>query len=146
MINRLEFTIEIEAEKSKIWEALWNKSSYRKWAGVFFNGSYVVTDNWKEGSIVHFLVPDQSGIYSTVEKHIPNEIIEFKHIGNVVTGKEQPLDEESKKWSGATEIYKIMEGKDANTLKVEIDVMDEHLEFMKITFPKALEEVKNNCC
>ena len=146
MINRLEFTIDIDAEKSKIWKALWNDGSYRKWANVFFDGSYAVTDNWKENSKVHFLAPDQSGIYSFIEKHIPNKFIEFRHIGNVVKGKEQPLDDEAKKWTGATEISKIEEENDTNLLIVEIDVMDEHLEFMKRKFPKALEVVKNNCC
>jgi hypothetical protein len=145
MINRLKFSIEIMAEKATIWKALWNESSYREWASVFFEGSYAVTDDWKEGSKVHFLAPDQNGIYSVIEKHIPNNIIQFKHIGNVVKGKEQPIDNETKKWSGATEIYKLTERKDTNTLAVEIDVMDEHLEFMTKTFPKALEKVKNNC-
>ena len=145
MINRLKFSVDIKAEKTTIWIALWNESSYREWASVFFEGSYAVTDDWKEGSKVHFLAPDQSGIYSIIEKHIPNNIIQFKHIGNVVRGKEQPIDGETKKWSGATEIYKLTEGKDTNTLTVEIDVMNEHLEFMTNTFPQALEKVKDNC-
>lgn len=145
MINRLEFSIDIKAEKTRIWEALWKESSYREWAGVFYEGSYAVTDNWEESSKVHFLAPDQSGIYSIIEKHIPNKIIQFRHIGNVVGGKEQPIDDETKKWSGATEVYSLTEGKDTNTLRVEIDVLDEHLEFMTNTFPQALEKVKNNC-
>ena len=87
MINRLEFSIDIKAEKNMIWKALWNESSYREWASVFFEGSYAVTDNWEEGSKVHFLGPDQSGIYSIIEKHIPYKIIRFKHIGSVVGGK-----------------------------------------------------------
>ncbi len=145
MINRLEFSIDIKAEKTTIWNALWNQSSYREWASVFFEGSYAVTDNWKEGSKVHFLAPHQSGIYSIIEKHIPNNIIQFKHIGNVVGGKEQPIDDETKNWSGTTEIYKLTEEKDHNTLVVEIDVLNEHLEFMTKTFPKALEKLKNNC-
>ena len=145
MINRLEFSIDIKAERSTIWKALWDEDSYREWAGVFFEGSYAVTDNWKEGSKVHFLGPNLSGIYSIIEKHIPDKIIRFRHIGNVLGGKEQPLDNKTKKWSGATEIYTIIEGKDTHTLAVEIDVLDEHLEFMTKTFPKALEKVKNNC-
>ena len=145
MINRLEFSIDIKAEKNMIWKALWNESSYREWASVFFEGSYAVTDNWEEGSKVHFLGPDQSGIYSIIEKHILYKIIQFKHIGSVVGGKEQPIDNESKKWSGATEIYTLSEGNNTCTLAVEIDVMDEHLEFMTNTFPQALEKVKNNC-
>ena len=144
-MNRLHFSIDIKAEKTKIWNALWDDNSYRDWVSVFFEGSYAVTDNWKEGSTVLFLAPDKSGIYSIVEKHIPNEVIQFKHIGTVVNGKEQPIDDEKKTWSGASEIYRLAEGKDSNTLAVEIDVMDEHLEFMKSTFPKALEKIKNNC-
>lgn len=144
-MNRLHFSIDIKAEKTKIWNALWDDNSYRDWVSVFFEGSYAVTDNWKEGSTVLFLAPDKSGIYSIVEKHVPNEVIQFKHIGTVVNGKEQPIDDETKIWSGASEIYRLAEGKDSNTLMVEIDVMDEHLDFMKSTFPKALEKIKNNC-
>lgn len=145
-MKRLKFTIDIAAQKSKIWEALWDDNSYRKWAGVFFEGSYAVSiDNWAVASKVHFLAPDKSGIYSRIEKHIPNQYIEFKHIGNVVDGKEQPSDDEVKKWSGATESYEIIEGKYTNTLRIDIDVMNEHFEFMTKTFPKALEVVKNNC-
>ena len=145
MINRLQFSIEIKAERAKIWDALWNENSYRDWAGVFFSGSYAVTDNWREGSKVHFLAPDQSGIYSIIEKHVPNELIQFKHIGTVLEGKEQPVDNETKKWSGSTEIYKLVEGTDATKLEIDIDVLDEHLEFMTQKFPMALEKIKNNC-
>jgi hypothetical protein len=145
MINRLKFSIDIKAEKTTIWKALWDENSYREWVSVFFEGSYAVTDDWKEGSKVHFLAPDQSGIYSIIEKHIPNTNIQFKHIGHVLTGKEQPIDDETNKWSGATEIYALTEGKNTNTLEVEIDVMDEHLEFMTNTFPQALKKIKNIC-
>lgn len=144
-INRLEFSIEIKADKTTIWNALWNLDCYRDWVSVFFEGSYAVTDNWKEGSTVHFLSPDKSGIYSIIEKHIPNKEMHFRHIGNVLNGKEQVLDDTTEKWSGASEMYSILDGKDSNILMVNIDVMDEHLEFMQKTFPLALEKVKNNC-
>ncbi|HCR55090.1 MAG TPA: hypothetical protein DIW27_11785 [Cytophagales bacterium] len=144
-INKLQFSIDIKAEKTKIWNALWNENAYRDWAGVFFEGSYAITDNWKEGSKVLFLSPDQSGIYSIIEKHIPNQIMMFRHIGKVVNGKEQPIDDETKKWTGAIETYTLTEGTNNNILSVEIDVLDEHLNFMKTTLPKALEKVKHNC-
>ena len=145
MIKNLELSIAINVQPSKIWKALWDDKNYREWVSVFFEGSYAVTDNWKVGSTVHFLGPDKSGIYSHIEKHIPNSYIEFKHIGNVINGKEQPLDDDTKKWTGSTEIYKIEERNNVTTLKVEIDVMKEHLEFMTKTFPKALDVVKNIC-
>ncbi len=145
MINQLKFSVNINAEKSTIWKALWDERSYREWTSVFFEGSYAVTNDWKEGSKVHFLAPGQSGIYSIIEKHIPNNIIQFKHIGNVVGGNEQPIDQETRKWSGAIETYTLIGEKDTNTLEVEIDVLDEHLEFMTNKFPLALEKIKNNC-
>jgi len=141
-INRLLFSIDIRAAKDKIWKALWDENSYRDWAGVFFEGSYAITDSWKEGSTVLFLAPDQSGIYSTIEKHIPNITMWFTHIGTVLHGKEQPIDDEAKKWSGATEVYTLTEGSGYNTLTIEIDVLDEHRDFMTNTFPKALEVIK----
>ncbi|EAS19048.1 hypothetical protein FNJ87_10490 [Nonlabens mediterrranea] len=145
MIHRLQFSIDINASKSQIWDVLWDDHSYRDWVSVFFEGSYVVTDQWKEKSQVLFLGPDQNGIYSMIEKHIPNKIMRFKHIGNVINGIEQDIDEETKKWSGARETYTLMDHATHHTLVVEIDVLDEHLEFMKSTFPIALERIKQKC-
>lgn len=143
-MKRLQFSIDIKAEQSNIWKALWEEQYYRDWAAVFYEGSYAVTDNWKEGSTVLFLAPDESGIFSIIETHIPNKLMEFKHIGNVLKGKPQPVDEETKKWSGATERYSLKEGADCITLVVEIDVLDEHLEFMSTKLLIALERVKKN--
>lgn len=142
MINKLDFSIGIKTEKNKIWKALWNDNSYRRWASIFFEGSYIVVYNWEEGSTVLFLGPDQSGIYSLIEKHIPNEIIRFKHIGTVSKGKEQPINDETKLWSGAHETYKLSEVEKTITLSVEIDVLNEHLDFMNTKMPKALEKIK----
>lgn len=145
MIKRLEFSIDIKADKTTIWKALWDENSYRDWAAVFFEGSYYIADSLKQGSRIMFLAPDLSGIYSTIEIHIPNEIIQFTHIGTVVKGKEQAIDDETKKWSGTTESYTLSEGSDAIILTVEIDVLDEHLEFMSTKLPEALERIKKNC-
>lgn len=139
-INRLIHAIDIKADKSKIWQALW--ASYSEWAAVFYAGSYAVTDQWKEGSRVLFLGPDDNGIYSSIEKHLPDELMEFRHIGTVVKGLEQVVDEATKAWSGATEIYRITEENGFNRLSIEIDVLDEHLEFMNDKLPLALEKVK----
>lgn len=141
-VNRLQFSIDIQADNSKIWKALWNENSYREWVSVFYPGSFFLAKDWKKGSKVLFLAPDQSGIYSIIEKHIPNKFIQFKHIGKVLKGKEQPIDNKTKAWSGTTEIYKITGDKDNKTLTIEIDVLEEHLEYMTKTFPKALEKMK----
>jgi len=143
-INRLQFSIDIPAEKEKIWKALWDDQLYRDWSGVFGEGSYYVLENWEEGSKIMFLSPDSSGIYSIIERHVPNRVIQFKHIGSVVNGQEQPVDDETKKWSGAMESYSLEEGSGFFTLLVEIDILEEHVEFMSTKLPIALEKIKNN--
>ena len=144
MINRENFSITIKADKSKIWNALWDLDNYQDWTSVFFEGSHAVTDNWKEGSIVMFMDPKKNGMYSRIEQHLPNQLMKFKHIGQVTNGEQLPLNEETKKWSGATEIYTLTETDEGNLLSIEIDVMEEHLEMMQNTFSKALEIVRGN--
>ncbi|MDG1334234.1 MAG: hypothetical protein P8P74_18010 [Crocinitomicaceae bacterium] len=145
-MNKLTYSNEIVAPKPKIWEALWNEDNYRKWAAVFFEGSYIVANSWEEESRILFLGPDKNGIYSIIDEHIPNISIRFKHLGNFVEGKEQDLDEETKLWSGATESYSISDDKNGNhLLSIKIDVMDEHLDFMKEKLPLALQKIKEMC-
>ena len=144
MIHRLTFNIKIDTDNRFIWMALWEDKYYREWISAFGEGSYFKTPNWDEGTTIHFLGHDENGIYSKIEKHIPNELIRFKHIGNVLNGQEQVIDESVQKWSGANEMYSIENHEDHNVLKVDIDIMEEHLEFMKSNFPKALETIKRN--
>lgn len=145
MLNRLLFSIDIAADKTKIWKAIWEDKYYRDWASIFFEGSYYEAKNLNEGSKIMFLGPDQNGIYSLIQTHIPEEIIKFKHIASVTNGKLQAIDDESKKWTGANEIYSLKEGLNSISLQVEIDVLDEHVEFMSSKLPLALEKIKKNC-
>lgn len=48
-MTTLEFKIEINAPKEKVWDILWNDATYKQWTSVFCEGNYVVSD-WKEGS------------------------------------------------------------------------------------------------
>ena len=144
MIHRFEFSIDIRAGKTAIWKALWDDASYRDWASVFFEGSYAISEHWEEGSKVHFLGPDGNGIYSLIAEHRSGRIMRFRHIAAVKAGEEQTLDDESRSWSGATETYALIEIEDGYRLAIEIDVLEEHLEYMKSTFPKALERIKEN--
>lgn len=143
-MNRLQFSIDIKADKVRVWKALWSDTGYRDWSGVFGEGSHYLVENWKEGSNIMFLDAKQNGIYSIIEKYVSNKTIKFKHIGNVVNGKEQAVGDESENWSGATEAYSLKEDIGFVTLFVEIDILDEHLEFMTKKLPIALEKIKEN--
>lgn len=105
-------------------------------------GSDVVTDNWKEGSKVLFLTPSKNGMYSEIERHVPNQLMSFKHIGNVIKGEEQPLDDETRKWSGAMEIYELVEGTNGCTLSASVDLDEKDMDSTRALFNQALEKVK----
>ncbi len=140
-MKKLQLTKEIHANREKVWNVLWDDASYRAWTSVFSEGSYAKTD-WKEGGKVLFLSADGGGMYSQIEKKNENEFMSFKHLGVVKNGVEQPLDDETRKWSGAMENYRLKQNGDNTTLTVEMDITEEFEEYFKEKFPKALDKVK----
>lgn len=142
LIERLHFSININATKEMVWKTLWGKESYKIWTLPFCEGSYY-TGELGPNARIHFLMPEGSGMYSDVIFFKENELIIFKHIGDLINFKEQEINEETKHWTGALEIYRLVEI-NANTteLEVEVDVTDPHIEFMKKRFPQSLEVVK----
>ncbi|MCD6066692.1 MAG: hypothetical protein K0S33_1518 [Bacteroidetes bacterium] len=140
-MKRLQFTTDINAPREKVWDALWQDQNYRKWTSVFAPTSYYITD-WKEGGKIQFLSGDGTGMYSTIEKMQRPDFMFFKHIGEMKEGKEQPLNESTKSWTGSMENYTLKEANSVTTLSVDIDVTDDHVESFANIFPKALQLVK----
>jgi len=140
-MQTLQFTTEINAPASKVWNVLWNDVTYRKWTTAFCEGSYAVS-NWNEGDSVHFLDPNGNGMYSVIEKKIDNELMSFTHIGNIKNFEEMPLDEETKLWSDSKEIYGLKQENNTTTLTVKIDTLEDYVGFFNESMPKAIELVK----
>lgn len=138
---KLKFSIDIKSPKNKVWNTLWDDKSYRSWTSVFSEGSYAVS-SWNEGDKILFLAPDGGGMFSTIATKKPNEFMSFKHLGVVKDGKEQPVDEETEKWSGAMENYILKDKNGQTELTVEMDITEDHAAYFNETFPKALEKVK----
>ena len=136
-----KFETIIDAPAKKVWDVLWSDKTYRDWTSVFSEGSYAESD-WNEGSKIYFLTPEGDGMYSIIEKKIPNKLMVFKHLGVLKAKKEVPLDEESKKWTGAKEIYDLVEEGKKTILTASVDLMADFEAFFAETFPKALERVK----
>ena len=136
-MTTLNFVTNINAPKEKVWEALWDDANYRKWTAAFMEGSYAESD-WNEGSKISFLGPGgNSGMFSVIEKKIPNEQMTFKHLGEIKDGKK-----ETKDWGGAIESYHLKESNGGTELTVALDSTGEFEEYFSNTFPKALEVVK----
>jgi len=141
-MKKLNFTTKIDAPKEKVWNTLWNDSSYRAWTSAFAEGSYAETDNWKEGSKVLFLGPTRDGMVSMVAKNMPNEYMSFKHLGVVKQGVEDTESDQVKGWAGALENYSLKEEGGKTTLSVEMDSADDFADYFEKTWPEALKKLK----
>jgi uncharacterized protein YndB with AHSA1/START domain len=141
-MKKLHFKININATAAKVWQVLWNDTTYRKWTSAFQEGSYAVSD-WKEGSRVQFLTPDGGGMFSIISECRANELMEFTHLGVIRKFEEQPLDDETKAWSGGKEIYSLTEDNGSTTLLVALDAFEAFQEYFQGTFPKAMALVKD---
>ena len=141
-MKKLQFSIEIHASPASVWEAMWSDTGYRRWTEVFAEGSYAVTEGWKQGSKVQFLMPGGDGMYSLVAEHIPNERMSFKHLGPVKKGVEMPPESAPGNWTGALEKYRLVAQGELLTLHVELDAEEAYVEFFEENFPKALERIR----
>ncbi len=108
----------------------------------FAEGSYAVTDNWKEGSEVKFLDPKDSGMISKVAANRPNEFMSFEHLGEIKDGVEDTNSDKVKEWAGAKENYMLKEKDGVTELAVDMDITDEYKDMFTEMWPKALENVK----
>lgn len=140
-MKKQEFNITINASPEKVWNVLIGKDTYPKWTSVFAEGSMVETD-WNEGSKAIFGDGKGSGMVAIIEKHIPNQFLSIRHIGEIKDGVEDTESEKVKSWAGAHENYtvKAIEGK--TEWLVEVDVNPEWESYFAETWPKALVKVK----
>lgn len=139
-MNKKRYSVEIKADREKIWDVLWKEGTYRDWTSAFSAGSHMVAEDLAQGSKVQFLDPNGAGMYSVVEEHIPGRSLVFKHLGEIRNGEEQPAEKSN--WSGAREIYTLTGTDGVNKLDVDIDISGEEATMFDTVFPKALARVK----
>lgn len=141
-MEKLNFSIDINAPREKVWKVLWDDSTYRKWTSVFMEGSCVETDNWKEGSKVLFLDGKGSGMVSKVAVNKPNEYMSFEHLGEVKDGVEDTSSEKVKIWAGSKENYTLKDAGGKTELTVDMDIAEDYKEMFQNMWPKAMEQIK----
>lgn len=138
-MNEMQFTIEINATKEKVWDTLWQDETFRQWAGIIDPGTYMVGE-LKEGNELQFISAENGyGVTSLVEKLVPYELLLLRHQADTQdTGKR----ERDKEWTGGAETYALTETGSVTTLTAEFDVPLELEEYFAANYPKALERVK----
>lgn len=136
-MKKLEVSVDIHAPKEKVWTTLWDDATYRKWASVFMPSSHAVSD-WQQGSNIDFLDGDGNGMFSIIEKNIPNREMTFRHQGEIKDGQRVKSE-----WACARESYFLVELNDITTVNVVMDNSEEWQSFFETYIPKALRVVKD---
>lgn len=136
-MKKLEFTIEIDATKEKVWVALWKDENYRNWCSIFHEGSHYKSD-LKEGDDIFFLGPEGNGMFAVIEKLVPYEKMYFLHKGEFKDGVKQT----ETYGEDAIERYDLVENDGKVSLTMTMNSPEEYVGYFAGTFPKALEKVK----
>ncbi|RZK48538.1 MAG: hypothetical protein EOO99_09425 [Pedobacter sp.] len=141
-LKKLHYQISIQAPTQTVWETLWNKTSYEQWTAAFGKGS-TYKGHIAKGERIHFLNPENSGIYSDLIYCKPPYHAIFQHIGEIDNGIEQALNAATEKWTGVYESYELKEVSGITTLKVEVETEPEGVASFNNTFPEALNKLKH---
>ncbi len=145
-MQKLHFSIVINAPKEKVWSAMLDDKTYRIWTEAFSPGSYYKGD-WNKGSKILFLGPGEngeSGMVSRIKENRKHEFISIEHLGMVQDGKEDTSSEEIKAWAGALENYTFMEKNGATELLIDLtgNFADEFAKMFEEMWPNALKKLK----
>lgn len=138
-MKEIQLSIEINGAKEKVWATLWDDSTFRDWASIIDEGTYLKGE-MKEGNEIQFISSVNGyGVTSLIEKLRPNEFVLFRHSADT---KESGQQERKKEWTGGTESYSLAEKNEVTTLTVKADIPQELVEIFNDRLPKALERIK----
>ncbi|MEW6195561.1 MAG: SRPBCC domain-containing protein [Bacteroidota bacterium] len=146
-MNKLHFSITINAPKEKVWDTMLSDKTYRVWTEAFTPGSYF-KGNWDKGSKMLFLGPSEKGemgMVSRIKENQKYKYLSIEHLGMVQDGKEDTTSDEVKNWAGVLENYTFSEANGKTELRVDMDSVDEYAEMFQGMWPKALNTLKDLC-
>lgn len=142
-MKKLQFTKEINAPAQKVWDTLWNETTYSQWTKAFNpDGGSIMQSDWKVGGKTLFLDGNGNGMVSTIKtKNEPYDVV-FEHRGEIAGGVEDTTSEKVKSWAGSLEEYHLSENNGITTLEASVQTGEEWEAMMNNGFTKGLEEVK----
>ena len=136
----IQCKIEIEAPKETVWAVLWNDRTFRQWAGVIDEGTYL-QGALNQGSEVQFISENNGyGVTSQVSILEPGSFVLFKHLADT---KDYGLFDREKQWTGASESYALSEADGVTSLTITSLVPEELEGTFKEKLPQALAVIKS---
>lgn len=155
-MKKIQFKISINAPLARIYDymlGISSKSTYEQWTSLF-NPTSTYEGSWDKGSKILFIGVDENGekggMVSRIAENIPNRFVSIQHYGLLKADKEITEGPEVEKWANGYENYTFEEinGPDnyrGTTVTVDLDTIEEFLDYMNQHYPKALEKLKEIC-
>jgi hypothetical protein len=143
-MQKLNFAIDINAPKEKVWYTMLEDETYRIWTEAFAPGCYFI-GSWDKGSKILFLAPGETGeggMVSRIKENRPYEYISIEHLGVVQDGKEDTTSDAVRQWAGLLENYTFKDLNGKTELLVDMDINDDYKEMFEDMWPKALQKLK----
>lgn len=147
-MQKLEFKQHINASAQKVYETmlgLKDKSTYEYWTATF-NPTSTYEGSWDNGSKILFVGVDahgnRGGMVSQIVAHEPARFVSIRHYGFLQGDAEITEGEQVEQWAGGHENYRFDQADGTTTVTVEMDTIDEYLDYFKNNYPKALDKLK----
>lgn len=146
--TRLQFKVDVDASAAKCYNTmlgLGNQKLYEEWTSVF-NPTSTYQGNWEKGSKIYFVGTDAEGkvggMLSRILENDAYHFVSIQHYGLIKDGVETTEGPEVDQWAGGLENYLFEEIGGATTITVEVDVIPNHADYFKDTYPNALQKLK----
>lgn len=140
---KLNYSIEIEADKEHVWKTMLSPGTYEQWVKAFSANSKFIGE-WKQGETILFFDSNLGGSKALLEILDPYNEILAKHVSMVDKNmNENNEDEMSKKWIGSTERYSFKEAGNKTKLEIEMNTDEAFEKMFNSSWPKALEIIKS---
>jgi hypothetical protein len=150
-MTKLQFTVNINAPLNKVYDTMLgisNKASYEQWTALF-NPTSSYEGNWQQGEKMLFIGVDEKGekggMVSRIAAIIPGQFVSIQHYGLVVAGTEITTGPEVEKWANGLENYTFKENNGLVSVTIDLDTVEEFIDYMNENYPKALNKLKEIC-
>ena len=147
-MKKIQFKKEINASAHKVYESmlgLKEKSTYEHWTAAF-NPTSSYEGSWEKGSKIYFVGLDENGkkggMVSEIVEHQPGLFVSIRHYGFLDGEQEITSGELVEKWAGGHENYTYSENNGITTVTVDMDAVEDYLDYFNSTYPLALDKLK----
>ncbi|NMM47921.1 SRPBCC family protein [Marinigracilibium pacificum] len=150
-MKRIQFTQSINAPVDKVYDymlGISDKSTYEEWTSLF-NPTSTYEGTWDKGNKILFVGVDdkgeRGGMVSRIAENIPNQFVSIQHYGMLKGDTEITEGPDIEKWANSFENYTFEENNSTTIVTIELDTVEDFIDYMNQLYPKALIKLKEIC-